>query len=164
MFKNFFQPKTPKIFDAKEKNSSSGLSSVEVDGVTITGTGVPGNPLVAQPQALPYLVYTANLSQSGTNAPVATVLENTLGGTLVWTRLDAGQYAATLAGAFGDASKVYILIQGTWYEGTYTYGCFSLFGVNDSNSLVFYTLKLNDLNTYTDSLFNNTTVEIRVYP
>lgn len=34
-----------------------------------------GNPL------LPYKVYTALLTQTGTDAPVATVLENTLGGT-----------------------------------------------------------------------------------
>jgi len=45
-------------------------------------------------------VYRALLTQAGTDAPVATVLENTLGGTLVWTRADAGQYVGTLAGAF----------------------------------------------------------------
>lgn len=48
----------------------------------------------------PYLVYTALLSQSGTDAPVATVLENTLGGTVVWTRSGIGNYVGTLAGVF----------------------------------------------------------------
>lgn len=33
-----------------------------------------------------YAIYTALLSQSGTDDPTATVLENTLGGTVVWTR------------------------------------------------------------------------------
>ena len=47
-----------------------------------------------------YSVYTALLTQTGTNAPVATVLENTLGGTVVWTRDSAGFYTGTLAGAF----------------------------------------------------------------
>lgn len=47
-----------------------------------------------------YLVYSALLTQSGTDAPVATVLQNTLGGTVVWTRNSTGQYLGTLAGAF----------------------------------------------------------------
>jgi len=49
-------------------------------------------------------VYRALLTQSGTDAPVATVLENTLGGTVVWTYSDTGIYTATLVGAF-TASK-----------------------------------------------------------
>lgn len=55
-------------------------------------------------QAIPsspgYLVYTALLTQSGTDAPVATVLQNTLGGTVVWTRNGVGDYTGTLTGAF----------------------------------------------------------------
>jgi hypothetical protein len=49
-----------------------------------------------------YLVYTALLTQSGTDAPVATVLENTLGGTVVWARSGVGTYSATLADAFTE--------------------------------------------------------------
>jgi len=45
-------------------------------------------------------VYRAFINQAGTGAPVATVLENTLGGTPVWTRSDVGTYAGTLIGAF----------------------------------------------------------------
>lgn len=45
-------------------------------------------------------VYRALLTQTGTDAPVATVLENTLGGTLVWTYADVGLYVGTLEGAF----------------------------------------------------------------
>lgn len=40
----------------------------------------------------PYKVYTALLTQSGSNAPVANVLENTIGGSLVWSRADSGDY------------------------------------------------------------------------
>jgi hypothetical protein len=43
--------------------------------------------------------YKALLTQTGTNAPVATVLENTLGN-LVWARSSSGIYTATLTGAF----------------------------------------------------------------
>lgn len=45
-------------------------------------------------------VYRALLAQSGASAPTATVLENSLGGTVVWTRTGAGVYLATLTGAF----------------------------------------------------------------
>lgn len=45
-------------------------------------------------------VYRALLTQSGTAAPVATVLENSLGGTVVWARTGVGVYTGTLASAF----------------------------------------------------------------
>ncbi len=52
-------------------------------------------------------VYRALLTQSSTDAPVATVLENSLGATLVWAYVASGRYTATLAGAF-PANKVFI--------------------------------------------------------
>lgn len=57
----------------------------------------------------PYKVYTALLSQTGANAPVATVLENTLGGDVVWSYEDVGDYLATLSGAFIDG-KTYTIV------------------------------------------------------
>lgn len=56
-----------------------------------------------------YKVYRAIMNQTGTNAPVATVLDNTLGGTVVWTRTDVGRYVATLSGAF-TANKTWIIM------------------------------------------------------
>lgn len=50
--------------------------------------------------AAPYKVYKALLTQTGTDAPVATVLENTLGVDLVWTRDSAGVYYGTSANVF----------------------------------------------------------------
>ncbi len=52
-------------------------------------------------------VYVALLSQAGTAAPVPTVLQNTLGGTVVWTRTGTGQFKATLVNAF-TADKTYL--------------------------------------------------------
>lgn len=57
-----------------------------------------------------YKVYTALLTQSGTNDPVATVLENTLGGTVVWTYGSTGLYQATLTGAF-PANKLFFIVE-----------------------------------------------------
>jgi hypothetical protein len=45
-------------------------------------------------------VYRALLNQAGTAAPVATVLENTLGSTPAWSREGPGSYRLTLTGAF----------------------------------------------------------------
>jgi hypothetical protein len=58
-----------------------------------------------------YKVYTALLSQSGTNAPVAVVLENTLGFTPVWSRTGIGTYHLTYAGGF-TANKTWVNVQG----------------------------------------------------
>ena len=49
---------------------------------------------------LNYLTYVALLTQTTTNAPVPTVLENTLGGTPIWARGTNGTYTCTLSGAF----------------------------------------------------------------
>lgn len=45
-------------------------------------------------------VYVAKVVFSGATTPTATVLENTLGGTPVWTRESQGTYRVTLASAF----------------------------------------------------------------
>lgn len=55
------------------------------------------------------LVYRALLTQSGTNPPVATVLQNTIG-SIVWTRNNAGIYTGTLANAF-TANKTMVFFQ-----------------------------------------------------
>jgi hypothetical protein len=47
----------------------------------------------------PYKVYTALLTQTDDDAPVATVLENTLGN-IVWTRVSDGTYVATSTDLF----------------------------------------------------------------
>lgn len=101
-----------------------------------------------------YLVYTALLSQSGTDAPVATVLENTLGGTVVWTYAETGVYTATLAGAF-PTSKTGIFFGNT--------NSFSMNAYRVSDNAV--NLSTIDSNTSAaDGYLNDTIIEIRVYP
>lgn len=97
-----------------------------------------------------YLVYTALLTQSGTDAPVATVLENTLGGTVVWTRDDVGDYYGTLNGVFTENK--------TW---------FSVPKANSSNPLAMSWANVNTVRVQSNSLDGNldiTSIEIRVYP
>lgn len=54
-----------------------------------------------------YLVYTANLTQSGTNAPVATELQNTLGAGN-WTRFEAGGYENITTTDHPGSDKIFI--------------------------------------------------------
>lgn len=68
--------------------------------------GVHINP--AGSSTASYKVYSALITQSLTNAPTATVFENTLGGTIVWTRNGLGDYSGTLTGAF-PAAKTFLL-------------------------------------------------------
>jgi hypothetical protein len=59
------------------------------------------------PQAVNgYKRYIAELNQSGTANPTATVLVNELGATVVWTRDDVGVYTATLIGAFAGKTMI----------------------------------------------------------
>ena len=60
-----------------------------------------------------YKSYTASLIQTGTAAPVATVLQNTTGGTFTWSRTSAGQYKATISGITLPANKVVIFENAT---------------------------------------------------
>lgn len=59
---------------------------------------------------LGYKEYVALLTQAGTDAPVATVLYNDLGGTVVWAYGGNGEYSATLTGAF-------VLNKTSWHTG-----------------------------------------------
>ena len=80
------------INEIRLQAANAGSSSVNISGsdlLTILNT-------IPVPDGVK--VYRALLSQSGTDAPVATVLENTLVGEVVWTYDNEGFYTATLAG------------------------------------------------------------------
>lgn len=62
-------------------------------GSKLTIAEMDGN-LTYLDNKVPYKVYTVLLSQSGTDDPVATVLENTLGEEITWIRTDVGTYEA----------------------------------------------------------------------
>ena len=120
--------------------------------VTASPTGELGTTSI--PDSRPYKVYTALLTQSGTNAPVATVLENTLGGTVVWSYVSIGQYRGTLTGAFLSNKTVVFL--------TNVYGKYFLTGGRENdNSVMIGTQAPNGGSTNGD--LSNSSIEIRVY-
>ena len=101
------------------------------------------------------LVYTALLTQSGTDAPVATVLQNTLGGTVVWTYNDVGIYYGTLAGAFDENKTAFF-----FGPVNSTGGLFQAEVIDND------TIKVDVYfeGTHADEELNSTAIEIRVYP
>lgn len=105
-----------------------------------------------------YKVYKALLTQTGTDAPVATVLENNLGGTVVWTRAGTGDYVATLSGAFVSGKT--FLIPPKNFESS---GIDSQFvdtgNTNELELLIFQ----NDDNTPVDEELLRSSIEIQVY-
>jgi hypothetical protein len=110
-----------------------------------------------------YKVYTALLTQTGTDAPVATVLENTLGGTLVWTRNSDGDYTATLIGAFPDENQFFTL---NAISAVYSANTSVSVYWNDSDSFQLTTATGNGVTipyTFTDDIIYNYPIEIRVY-
>jgi hypothetical protein len=113
---------------------------------TLTGVGV-------QPK-----VYKAILNQTGTAAPVATVLVNTLGGTVVWTRNNPGDYTGTLATAFPIAKT---LITSTTYTDPSADAAVMVISGGDGDTISCY---MFDSGAPADNVASYTAVIIEVYP
>jgi hypothetical protein len=97
----------------------------------------------------PYKVYTALLTQSGTNAPVATVLENTLGAVPTLSRNATSSYSIITSGLF-TSNKTFVIINQT----------------NNSTRITANVTSTSNIGVETptlDGVLNKTSIEIRVY-
>ena len=142
-------------------NNSDGL----LTGQTITGNITVNGDLsvTGVTNILPYKVYTALLNQTGATEPTAIVLDNTLGGNVIWTRDGVGIYTATLIGAFPDENKFFTLNAAT---GIYSTNSQILVYWNDINSFQLNTFAGNGVSipySPTDDLIFNYPLEIKVY-
>jgi hypothetical protein len=127
---------------------NSPLFNLGIDSSGNVVTGTTGSPN--------YLVYTALITQVGTSAPTAIVLENTLGGTPVWSRPgDTGIYELTLNGVWTEDKTG--IIGSAGMTGNYT--TLQTFR-QDSNVLYFETFSNG---VVSDGVFTNNLVEVRVY-
>lgn len=116
-----------------------------------------------------YKKYVATLEQTGTNPPVATVLENTLDGNITWTYDSVGWYYGTLTGAFPTASKVVVIV-GNQYFVRETGGLIITKEViadrYDADSIFVGTAEYDAVsagNILMNGVLNNAPIEIRVY-
>jgi hypothetical protein len=114
----------------------------------------------ALPDSRPYKVYTALLTQTGTDAPVATVLENTLSGAIVWSYIYPGRYSGTLTGEFISNKTVIFIGQ----NNEETVGFIKNLNSFSINNISIWTFALDTGNLSTvDSVLLDTPIEIRVY-
>lgn len=138
--------KAPNAYSVKkyvDENSGGGGTTVLVD-------------------ARPYKVYSALLTQSGTDAPVAIVLENTLGDTVVWSRNDVGYYVATISGNKFTQNKTFVKSREVSDQDNEVNASTNLtYLIADQSSIVFTPLLIPSAN-YIDGLWN-APIEIRVY-
>jgi hypothetical protein len=91
---------TDKLLGSDENDLSTKNFQVS-DLTTYISSQLPGSVAA-------YKTYTALLNQTGTAAPVATILENTTDGTFTWTRQSAGTYTITASSALFTVNKTIV--------------------------------------------------------
>jgi len=114
----------------------------------------------ANSYSLGYTVYTALITQAGTAAPVATVLQNTTGGTITWTRPSnpgVGRYVATISGANFTANKTAVIVTSGGNSDMILRPI-----VSSTTTVDWYNIDSSD-NAVSDVISATTTVEIRIY-
>jgi hypothetical protein len=135
-------------------------SAIANNSITPTIVGGILDEILELPVSLPYKVYTATLTQRGTENPVANVFENTLTGVLQWTRLNTGDYLATLIGQFESDNVVIMPVAGRTMVGSHSIRNEGRRYDYDSIEFFSYDLSTNQL---CPDGFNGQFVEIRVY-
>ena len=142
----------------------SGSGNVDFTG-TVTAPTAPAGTNTTQiattafvlANSRPYKVYTALVSQTGTNAPTATALENTLGGSVAWSRIGSGVYLGELTGAFVNNKTWSSVSIGGYLSGGANSVALKRF---DNNSVILIT---NKDTLSSDNILDLASIEIRVY-
>lgn len=116
-----------------------------------------------------YKVYTALLTQTGTDAPAAIILENTLGEEPIWSYSDIGLYLLTLPNAWVSNKTVIIPPSNANNTGGAVSSFIQIFGVAiNSTSVIKLTVGKMDSNYGViqgsdNYLYSPNKIEIRVY-
>ena len=147
----------------KLKNLPSGGEGVQTISGDFVDNTDPLNPILNDPR--PYKVYTALLTQSGTNAPVATVLENTFNVDFSFEYINIGLYTLSSPTNVFIANKTCFFV-----DVVRDLGAFSTSEVLVSYDLIIpNSIDIATINTSSgvyanaNGVLNNTTIEIRVY-
>ena len=128
------------------------------------------NDFVATSSGVPNEYGTANLTYNA-GAPVSNVLENTLGGDVIWTRNGTGSYTGTLIGAFVSGKYVQPPIAALGFDQyVHDGGATSLpiiesidrcfYWRNDDDSIAVFTIESD---SFSDNRLSDTAIEIKVY-
>lgn len=159
-----------RLFRRQFSTDSDVLNFARADGKATFANTVIASPAVLDAElatfgqvksiSRPYKVYTAFLTQSGTSAPVANVFENTLGGTIVWTRDSTGIYSGTLANAFTANKTACFITNGSSYSGTPG----APPGIAATSTLNVVKVSTISSSGMADSATGGMFLEVRVYP
>ena len=103
-----------------------------------------------------YKSYTASLIQTGASAPVATVLQNTTGGTFTWLYASAGRSQIAVSGITLPANKVAIFMSSST-------GDQGLGGVITTTTQIDVEQFSSGGGGYTNGMAAGTSIEIRIY-
>ena len=144
--------------DLKADLASPALTGTPTAPTATAGTNTAQLATTAFVQAAsrPYKTWVGIITQSGTSAPTAVVLENNLGGTIVWTRSSTGLYIGTLAGLLTTNKTV------GFATLTPSRIANKIAAIEASGTMQIATADATG--TALDSVLANTPFEIRVYP
>jgi hypothetical protein len=139
--------------------TDNGVDKLQVNGTISASPATLSNQVVVKSQldavGRPYKVYTALVSQTGTNAPVATVLENTLGGAVSFTYSNVGVYVVSMPLSISQSKTICFINSGV--SNVNIMGC----GYVNTTSIQIANRQPNG--AYADGLMTNVNLEIRVY-
>ena len=139
------------------------ITPTSSDLVLIVDTSTDGNPtktatisgigsLINAGFTGGYTVYTALITQAGTAAPVATILQNTTGGTFTYARTSGGDYTVTVSGNLFTANKTLVFLNGGSSENNH-----DIAWERASDTVI-------NLSTHnSDGKFTAGSIEIRIY-
>lgn len=136
----------------------SEFTGAEIDAAVTKVNAITPTPAEINSGIRPYKVYAALLTQSGTNAPVITVLENTIGD-IVWSYLGVGSYRASLLNAF-DKNKTQVFITPCNLGETNVILSYTVHVVGIGDYITFCSLLSG---VYSNDQYKNSSIEIRVY-
>lgn len=111
-----------------------------------------------------YDSYVALITQAGTAAPVATVLENTTGKTFTFVRTSEGNYDVTYDSAVTDIDKVVIDLSMTFRGAGTSYANANVHSSNTNGfKIVSVTQEASGLEIASDDVFLRTPLTIKIY-
>ena len=139
------------------------ITPTSSDLVLIVDTSTDGNPtktatingigsLINAGFTGGYTVYTALITQAGTAAPVATMLQNTTGETFTYARTSGGDYTVTVSGNLFTVNKTLVFLNGGSSENNH-----DIAWERASDTVI-------NLSTHnSDGKFTAGSIEIRIY-
>jgi len=140
--------------------TSDTLFVVDYSGTTYN---IPYSSVVSTGSTSNYKIYTALLTQTGTNAPTAIVLENTLGTTPTFTYYPGSGFDPLIGVYSIDASDTFIPNKTTVYCANANNGLILLDpNLGAPNNIYIYSYDITGP-SLADNILNNTFIEIRVY-